>query len=217
MYDLVNLAQNITVPVISVSIGSVNRSPDRVFNKIKGFYYGKDQNGAFLPGSLHLRTPVPVDITVNMSIMTKFQTDMDQILSNFVPYTNPYIIISWPVPEDFGISPAQEIRSEVLWGGSINLAYPTDIAANEKYKITADTSFTIKGWLFADNQNPAGNIYVVDANFRSTSLITTYETMSGGTWVYPVSADVYNEMEVVNLSGSPATGDITSSILSADP
>ena len=53
--------------------------------------------------------------------MTKFQTDMDQILSNFIPYNNPYIILSWKVPTDLspsGFAIPQEIRSEVLWSGS---------------------------------------------------------------------------------------------------
>jgi hypothetical protein len=69
-----------------------------------------------------------------MSIITKFQSDMDQILSNFVPYTNPYIILSWRVPEEIvsnGFAFPQEIRSEVLWDGNITMGYPTDIAANE--------------------------------------------------------------------------------------
>ena len=203
MYDLVNLAQNITVPVVAVSIGSISRSADRVFNKINGFYYGKNSSGQYQPNSIHIRTPVPVDITVNMSILAKFQTDMDQILSNFIPYNNPYIIISWKVPSDFGISSDQEIRSEVLWNGSMAMSYPTDIAANAKYKITADTSFTIKGWLFPAASDPAGNIYYVNTNFYDTTSITDYESLTGNMFVYPTSAAVNNELETVGVSGNP--------------
>tara|TARA_R110000868_G_scaffold138335_3_gene352405 strand:+ start:10054 stop:10866 length:813 start_codon:yes stop_codon:yes gene_type:complete len=217
MFDLVNLAQNITVPVIAVTISSISRSPDRVFNKINGFYYGQNQNGVYQSNSIHVRTPVPVDIAVNMSILTKFQTDMDQILSNFIPYSNPYIIISWKVPSDFGISTTQEIRSEVLWSGSMSMSYPTDIAANAKYKISADTSFTIKGWLFPEATNPVGNIYYVNSDFYNTAAITNYESLTGTMFVYPTSAAVYNELEVLSLSGNPATGGITSRILSAAP
>lgn len=204
MLDLVNKAQNITVPVVSVSIGSMNRAPDRVFNKIYGYYYGQN-----VPNSTHMRTPVPVDIVVNVSILAKFQSDMDQILSNFIPYNNPYIIISWMVPTEFGLPIPLEIRSEVLWSGSMSFSYPTDIAATEKYKVTADTSFTIKGWLFPATSNSVGNIYHVNANFYNEASITDYESLTGQTWTYPASAAVYNELETVALSGNPSTQEIT--------
>ena len=39
LYDLVNKAQNLTVPVVAVSITNVARDEDRVFNKNSGFSY----------------------------------------------------------------------------------------------------------------------------------------------------------------------------------
>jgi len=158
--------------------------------------------------SPQIRMPVPVDVSINMSIIAKYQSDMDQILSNFVPYNNPYVVISWKIPADFNLSNLYEIRSEVLWNGSIGLSYPTDINANEKYKLTADTSFTIKGWLFPDTGDTNGIIYTIDANHRVQSLLTTYAEMSGSTYVYPVSSGLINELETVTLSGSPSSGTI---------
>lgn len=207
IYDLVNKAQNLTVPCVAVNITSVSRDENRVFNKNNGFYItrgGKENN--YKLTSDYYRTPVPVNISISMSILTKFQTDMDQIISNFVPYTNPYIIISWKVPEDLAtglFSPKQEIRSEVLWDGNIALSYPTDISANEKYRIVGDTTFVIKGWLFPYVQNPYGNIYYIDANFRSSSIITTYDSLSDNTYSWPVSTGLINEIETISLSGNP--------------
>lgn len=162
--DLVNKSMHITLPVIAVTIGGVARDNSRVFNKILGSFYANTGSGSsdFLP------QPVPINITVNMSILTKFQTDMDQILSNFVPYNNPYIIISWKIPEAFVAVP-QEIRSEVLWSESVNMTYPTDIDSSTPYRVSADTSFTIKGWLFPKSQGPANNIFVIDTNFIPVS------------------------------------------------
>jgi hypothetical protein len=162
--DLVNKSMHITLPVIAVTIGGVARDNSRVFNKILGSFYANNGSGSsdFLP------QPVPINITVNMSILTKFQTDMDQILSNFVPYNNPYIIISWKVPDAFVAIP-QEIRSEVLWSESVNMTYPTDIDSSTPYRVSADTSFTIKGWLFPKSQGPANNIFVIDTNFIPVS------------------------------------------------
>ena len=207
LYDLVNLAQNITVPVVSVNLTSVSRDESRVFNKIEGYYYShgtSDTTGQ--PTSIQYKSPVPVNISVSMSIMTKFQSDMDQIISNFVPYNNPYIILSWKVPNDLvtgGFSIPQEIRSEVLWDGNISLSYPTDIAASEKYKIIGDTSFTIKGWLFPASTDEVGNIFYIDANFYNTRLLTSVNELSTVSYTYPASAGLVNDMETVSISAFP--------------
>ena len=210
IYDLVNKAQNLTVPVVAISISNVSRDENRVFNKINGFYYPQgvsDRNET--SKSDFYKSPVPVNITLNMSILTKFQTDMDQILSNFIPYNNPYIILSWKVPEDMvqdGFVIPQEIRSEVLWNGNVALSYPTDIAASEKYRIAGDTSFTIKGWLFGDPVFPVNNIFYVNANFTAVSSPNTnYENLLDETFTYPISTNLVNETELVSVSGYPQT------------
>jgi hypothetical protein len=178
IHDLINKGRHITLPVVAVNISSVSRDPTRVFNKIAGSYHpGTTYMGsvsANLPTSNYLPQPVPVNIDVNMSILTKFQTDMDQILSNFIPYNDPYIIISWKTPDAF-LQNDQEIRSEVLWGGNINIVYPTDLPANSPYRISADTTFTIKGWLFREKQKDTGNIFVVNTYFTPVSTIMGLE------------------------------------------
>jgi len=207
LFDIVNRAQNITIPVVSVSINSVQRDESRVFNKIEGFFYsyGKDEK-EYQRTVQHYRTPVPVNINISMSMVTRFQSDMDQILSNFIPYNNPYIIISWKMPDTVvpeGFKVPQEIRSEVLWNGSINLSYPTDINASEKYKVIGDTAFTIKGWLFPAPANPVGNIFYIDNNFHNSRNVTLYEDLTGDTYVYPASTALINEKDVVSVEGYP--------------
>jgi len=207
LYDLVNRAQNITIPVVAISISRISRDESRVFNKIDGYYYsrGTNDNNA-QPTAINYKSPVPVNIDINMSIISKFQSDMDQILSNFIPYNNPYIILSWKVPETVtpnGFSIPQEIRSEVLWGGDISLNYPTDINASEKYKIVGDTSFTIKGWLFPAQTSDVGTIFYVDANFYNSRNVTLYEDLSGNTYIYPTSSLLVNDLETVTVSGFP--------------
>jgi hypothetical protein len=168
IHDLLNKAQHTTVPVIAVNITGISRDAQRVFNKIAGTYHTRKTEFAGISGishtSDHLPSPVPVNITVSMSILTKYQTDMDQIISNFIPYNNPYIVISWKVPSDL-VQEDLEIRSEVLWSDSISITYPVDLSPSQPYRVSADTSFTIKGWLFKDKIDVAGNIFVVDTNF----------------------------------------------------
>ena len=169
MYDIVNKAQNLTLPVVAVNLTSVTRDESRVFNKLAP---------SFIPGQLtdhpdkasKFLMPVPVDLSVSMSIMTRYMADADQIISNFVPYNNPYIILSWKVPADFGADYEQEIRSEVLWSGDLNYSTPTDVTYSDKFRVVIDTSFTIKGWLFPEQKDTQKIIYKVDNNFITVDL-----------------------------------------------
>jgi hypothetical protein len=100
-----------------------------------------------------------------MTIVTKYQTDMDQIITNFVPYCDPYIIISWKLP---GIKPSQvpfEIRSEILWSGNVNVGYPTELQGNQSFRVSADTSFIIKGWLFKKMDDTVKKIYTIQSDY----------------------------------------------------
>ena len=169
MYDIVNKAQNLTLPVVAINLTSVTRDESRVFNKL---------TPSFIPGQLtehpdkgsKFLMPVPVDLTVSMSIMTRYMADADQIISNFVPYNNPYIILSWKVPADFGADYEQEIRSEVLWSGDLNYNTPTDVSYSDKFRVVIDTSFTIKGWLFPEQKDIQNIIYKIDNNFINVDL-----------------------------------------------
>ena len=181
LFDIANQSQNLTLPVIAVSINSVSRDNERVFNKIAGFFTNRTQTESNRgTTSAYMRTPVPVNISVSMSILAKYQSDMDQIISNFVPYNDPYIIISWQVPATAGLAISQEIRSEVLWDGNLNMTYPTDINASDKYRMTADTTFTIKGWLFKDlSKNAVSNIFFIDNNFIADTSFNSLTSFFG--------------------------------------
>jgi hypothetical protein len=212
LHDLVNKAQHITIPVIAVNIAGISRDESRIFNKIEGSLYNRnhllmEQSTRTIPVSSnvtrpdYLPQPVPVNISINMSMITKFQTDMDQILSNFIPYSDPYVIISWKVPGEFIVT-EQEIRSEVLWSGDINLEYPTNLDNTNPYRITADTSFTIKGWLFKKHiEDYTGTVLQVNANiYDGFDLAETIIATDDGTTIVPVtgSQQTFNS-EIDNL------------------
>jgi hypothetical protein len=180
----------LTVPAISINISSLQRDQARIFNKNYGFdIEAKSITGKDIDFIKFIRQPVPVNIGINMSIITKYQTDMDQILSNFIPYCDPYIIISWKLP--VGYNKDYEIRTEILWSGSINVVYPIELPPSQSFRVTADTSFTIKGWLFKSVQynETYKKIYYINSDFvvsgeediNNCNLITDldeYETSS---------------------------------------
>jgi hypothetical protein len=196
MYDIVNKAQNLTLPVVAVDIASISRANDRVFNKIDNFYTPYTRNK-----TSNVKMPIPVDITVNMSILGRYMQDIDQILSNFIPYSNPYIILSWKEPSEIS-DQIVEIRSEVLWNGNISFNSPTDISYSEKFRVVCDTSFTIKGWIFKNKNEISTPIYFIDVNTYAMSRtdILSYDSLSG--------LDLTNVEDSYTLSAQPTITNI---------
>ena len=173
LHNLLNKSQHIKLPAVVFSVDSVSRDESRVFNKLRDTYsHHKNADIPRTPGSDRIPPAVPVNIGINMSILAKYQTDVDQIISNFVPHSNPYIIVSWKIPNSIATMD-HEIRTEIEWSGSMNLDYPTDVQPDQPARISADTSFTIKSWLF-----PAGgtldqkNILYIDTTFQPVTGIT---------------------------------------------
>jgi hypothetical protein len=178
----------LTVPVVAVTIGGISRDQSRVFNKNDGFNieYQEPNSEALIKKILQ---PVPINITVNMTIVTRYQLDMDQILNNFIPYTDPYVVISWKIPNIHNSSIPYELRNEVLWSGNVAIAYPQDLAPTAPFRITAETSFTIKGWFFKKIGDPYKKIYTINSNYfaydgrtltpQTSSLITNFEDIFG--------------------------------------
>lgn len=209
LFDLVNPAQNVTLPCISITINSISRDNNRVFNKNAGFYaHGTPTERAPGGQSYYYKAPVPVNIDISMSIIARYQSDMDQILSNFVPFNNPYIILSWTVPKNFNLPYTQEIRTEVAWSGNINLEYPTDINGQQKAQIIANTGFTIKGFLFPDPQDPVNNIFRIDVSMTAVSAGTpleygAYNTLKSQVITDQDSLSAFYNTDTFSVSGRP--------------
>ncbi len=126
--------------------------------------------------------------------------DMDQILSNFIPYNNPYIILSWKEPS-VDSSQIVEIRSEVLWGGSISLTEPTDTTYSDKFRVVADTSFTIKGWLFKNKNDTSNQIYFINSNIIpiNKNMIIDEDNYNS----FFAAASGITDIETISLSATP--------------
>lgn len=165
----------LTVPVVAVNISGISRDQTRVFNKNEGFhvnYDPKDNSGNFIK---KIPQPVPINITVDMTIITRYQNDMDQILANFIPYCDPYIIISWKLPSLGNSQTPYELRNEVLWSGNINLQYPDNLGPTQPFRIQASTQFTIKGWMFKKMDEIMKKIYTIDSRYFTTDGKTVEE------------------------------------------
>ena len=218
MYDVVNKAQNIQLPVVAVDLVGVSYDTDRVFNKLNNF----DNYGSVNTGSA-IRTPTPINLTVNMSILCRYMQDMEQILSNFIPYADPYIVIAWKEPVSDELDSAViEIRTEVLWDKSIALKTPTETTYSDKFRIVADTTFTIKGWLFRNINETVNPIYFIEQNFINTSPTFNF-TQAVSSLDYESFFDSLTatcDIDTISLSGIPEITNVyfntSASLLPAD-
>lgn len=174
--DLLDRDQNIQLPVISVHIGGIARDESRVFNKILGTFHTPSNSTS----SVNEKGPLPVDVTYNVSIMTRYQQDMDQIISHLLPYVNPYFTVSWRTPN----RPDFEIRSNVFWSGNVNITYPFDVTATQVARVVAELTFTFKGWLFQNTEefpnifsfnNAYTNMMNIPAEFMLDSAVREAE------------------------------------------
>lgn len=162
LHDLVNANQHIQLPTMCLSIAGISFQKERAFNKIMGFTV--DQQ--YLSAGGRFPQPVPVDLRLNFSILTRYARDLEQILTCIFSQFFPYIVISYRHPDL-----EHEVRCLVEWDGNINVQYPLEINATQPYRIEADSSFVVKGWIYRNASNPWGIIHHVDASFTAVSAI----------------------------------------------
>tara|TARA_R110000822_G_scaffold285247_2_gene406606 strand:- start:433 stop:1593 length:1161 start_codon:yes stop_codon:yes gene_type:complete len=160
--DIVNKNQHIQLPVMALSMSNLSFDKERSFNKIEGFMV----NTEVRPEGGSFPQPVPVNLDLNFSVLSRYQRDLDQIITCIFANFHPYIVISYAHP-DLG----HEVRCAIMWDGNIKFNYPNDIKDNMPYRITADSSFKVMGWIYKNASNPYGIIHNIDTSFTNASAI----------------------------------------------
>lgn len=204
LYDIVDQAKNMTLPVIAMEQTNIRRDSSRIQFKDQKFRYPNytDRSVAKIP------TPIPITMDVQVNMVANYKEDIDQIVSNFIPWCNPYFIISWPIPSGFGLDFIDEVRTEVTWNGEVTYENPIDIDKTNKYKIIGSTSFNLKGWLFPALETPSAPIYVVRSNFIAVPTGThlhfdKYPSLSSLETTDVILISAYPEFTNVFLQGVP--------------
>lgn len=196
LHDLTDRSKTLTLPVVTIEQTGLSRDTARIHNKSKYFTQRTlDDTGKISK----VPTPVPVNLSLTVNIIGKFKQDIDQIVQNFVAYCNPYIIAYWKVPEDFGMDFINELRSEIQWSGDISYDNPKDLSPDTKWRISAETTFTIKGWLFPPMEQQQEPIYTVRTEFQAVNLqnrVYTYDDFAA------LSGNEY-QTEVITVSAYP--------------
>lgn len=210
LYDIINQAKNITLPVISIEQKNIRRDPTRIQFKDQKITRPNITN----PNIVRVPSPIPVVMDIDVSILANYKEDIDQIVSNFIPWCNPYFIISWKIPQEFGMDFIDELRTEVSWSGNVDFENPTNIEHTDKYRIVGNTSFTIKGWIFPSVETPQAPIYVVNTNFIGLSsgldLFTynSYNSLSSSDTTDVIMISAYPEITNTLCNSIPVFSEI---------
>lgn len=159
--DMVDKSNTIRFPIVAVSLKGFKRASDRVKNKIGGYY--KNTNISDL-NYTKMRSPVPVDISLELHAMATYQSDLEQIITNWVSYFDPYIVISWKEPYT-----GYELRSKIIWEGSGNITYPDPQDATKPYRLELTAGFTFEGWLFKAEPEEIDKICCIDTSWHILS------------------------------------------------
>jgi hypothetical protein len=200
MYDVVNKAQNITLPVVTIDLQSVSYDSSRAFNKMDKLYNYTNEID-----NTSVDMPTPINLEVSMSILGRYMSDVEQIVTNFAPFTNPYIIICWKEPSETGND--IEIRTEVLWNEQISFNNPTETTYSDKFRIVADTAFTIKGWLFRSKNEKSKPIYFIENNFiadeKSWNITQPLTSLDYENFYDSLVSAEDRSIDTITLSGTP--------------
>lgn len=89
---------NPQLPMMGMYSTQMQYSQDRATQKLGRVYIDLDRN-VEVNKVTELINPVPWDISYTLEIATKFVLEAEQILEQILPFFNPFLMISVPIPE----------------------------------------------------------------------------------------------------------------------
>ena len=101
----------------------------------------------------NLYTPVPIDISYEVSIVSKRQGDIDKALSNFIPFFNKDAFIRYRHPKFDGLM----MKCQVIMDDAINEEHPETVDPSEDDLVVCTCNFTFKTWIFCGNDVVSGS------------------------------------------------------------
>ena len=167
MLDIVNKAKNYELPVVIVSIGSISFNKERQAAKNIPITVSSSQ------GDTQYARPTPISIKVDLTIMTKYMTDLYQIYGKLATQFQPAMTYSWFVPQNINHN-WSELRNKIVWDGELGLDIRTESKSSDEDKFTGKLSFTIDGWLFP-TMNTCNDTIIYNIG---TSIVPNEDTLS---------------------------------------
>jgi len=128
------------LPLIVVERTGIVKNNDRLSNMNNEI---KHQNHSSRI-NYDIYTPVPIDISYSVTIVSKYQDHIDRCVSNFIPFFNKDLFVRCEHPKFEGI----EYTNQVVMDDSIDFDRPDDIDPSQDDIITCTCNFTFKTYMF---------------------------------------------------------------------
>lgn len=132
---------NMRLPMIIINRTGYSRQGDRLNNLHNEVKY--ELGPAYR--KYELMTPVPVDIEYEVSIVSKYPSDIDMIASNFMVFFNSDIYVTCEHPKYEGI----KMNNQIVMQDSVSEDHPDEPDASADDLTIASFQFTFKTYLFA--------------------------------------------------------------------
>lgn len=175
-----NKDKALQLPIIAISRTGQERDMDRVCDLHKTFFtqgklYSHSQimDPKLSKGQREQRyysydfrrdQPQPINISFSVKIWAAYEEDLNQILSNFIPFFRPYIVVSSYHP----YNKLEIIRNKIIWDGNIDNELPEDLDSGAPEEWKATVNFTYQTWFWFGSDK--------DKFTATTSLIENINT-----------------------------------------
>ena len=156
-----------TLPMITINRTGYCRNGERLNsynNEVKYEISGKNRN-------YNLLTPVPIDISYDVSVIASYPSDIDQIASNFMVMLNNDAFVKCLHPKFEGI----RMHNQIVMQDSVSEEHPADLDSTADDLTVATFQFVFKTYLFGGTQTakkvPTQVISSYISSFISTDII----------------------------------------------
>ena len=115
-----------------------------------------------------IMTPVPIDVSYTVTVLSKYPGDNDLICSNFIPFFNSDLFVTTTHPKFTDV----KIDCQIVMGNSISEQLPEELASNADNFTTTTFNFTFKTWLYAGmNKVPITDVYT---RYITSTIVSTW-------------------------------------------
>ena len=138
--------------MIIIQRTGITKNNDRLANVNNEVKYATHSSSL----NYNLYTPVPIDISYDVSIVSKRQGDIDRALGNFIPFFNKDAFVRYKHPKFEGLF----MKCQVIMDDNISEEHPEEFDAFDYDVITCKCSFTFKTYIFCGNDQVRGEKYI---------------------------------------------------------
>lgn len=194
------------LPMIAVNRTGYSRNAERLndlHNEVKHEMLGKKR-------SYDLLTPIPVDISYEVSIIAKNPSDIDQIASNFMIFFNSDAYVQCMHPKYEGLV----MNNQVIMDDSVSEEHPDELDGSTDDLITTTFNFTFKTYLFGGCQK---------AKLVPDNIVSSYVSSFVSSFMTEIPASEIDAFQQANpyssvqvLSSAQVTSQLTTLVPNPD-